>query len=198
MHAHLRPAGDQMFDTRAWRGLAVVGAKRHAAVRCGGTRTADGAGMENITPAKRALAVLDTPAPAEPIPALRITKKVRAAIELMVSGDCKQIKDSAAKVGLARESLSRALSKPHVAEHLRMKVLRSLAMAAARAGAVKINLLDSDNAIARDRASSFVLGLAGIQPATSASLSVNIEVKAGYVIDLSDDPAPMRTIPHVG
>jgi hypothetical protein len=149
MHAHLRPAGDQMFDMRAWRGLAVVGAKRHAAVRCGGTRTADGAGMENITPAKRALAVLDTPAPAEPIPALRITKKVRAAIELMVSGDCKQIKDAAAKVGLARESLSRALSKPHVAEHLRMKVLRSLAMAAARAGAVKINLLDSDNAIGK-------------------------------------------------
>jgi hypothetical protein len=68
---------------------------------------------------------------------------------------------------MARESLSRALSTPHVAEHLRMKVLRSLAMATARAGAVKVDLLDSDNAIARDRASSFVLGLAGIQPATS-------------------------------
>ena len=58
--------------------------------------------------------------------------------------------------------------------------------------------MDSDNAIARDRASSFVLGLAGIQPANSPTLSVNIELKAGYVIDLSDDPPPMRTIPHVG
>jgi hypothetical protein len=25
MHVALRPAGDQMFDTRAWRGPAVVG-----------------------------------------------------------------------------------------------------------------------------------------------------------------------------
>jgi hypothetical protein len=25
MHVLQRPAGDQMFDTRAWRGLAVVG-----------------------------------------------------------------------------------------------------------------------------------------------------------------------------
>src|SRR5258707_12001147 len=135
--------------------------------------------MENITPpgtpAKRALAVLDNPPPAEPIPAKRISKRVRRAIDLMVSGDCKQIKEAAEKVGLARESLSRALSTPHVAEHLRQKVLRHLAIAAARAGYVKGELLDSDNAIARDRASSFILGLAGIQPAANPSLNVRSE-----------------------
>lgn len=148
--------------------------------------------MENITPpgtpAKRALAVLDTPASSEPIAAKRISKRVRAAIDAMVAGECKTIKEAAEKVGLVRESLSRALSTPHVAEHLRTKVLKSLAMAAARAGAVKIDLMDSDNAIARDRASSFVLGLAGIQPAGTPSVSVNLEIKAGYVIDLTDDP----------
>jgi len=147
--------------------------------------------MENIppgTPAKRALAVLDQPAPAEPLQPKRISKKVRAAIDALVSGQCKRICDAAAKVGLARESLSRALSTPHIAEHLRQKVLRHLAIAAARAGAVKGELLDSDNEMVRDRASSFVLGLAGIQPATTPSISLNIDVKAGYVIDLSDDP----------
>jgi hypothetical protein len=145
--------------------------------------------MENITPpgtpAKRALAVLDTPAPAEGLTVKRISKKVRTAIDLMVRGDCKKICDAAAKVGLARESLSRALSTPHVAQHLREKVLRHLAIAAARAGYVKGELLDSDNEIARDRASSFILGLAGIQPATSPSLNINLEMRAGYVIDLS-------------
>jgi hypothetical protein len=84
--------------------------------------------MEKITPpgtpAKRALAAFDNPAPAEPLPPRRISKKVRAAIDAMVSGDCKKIKDAAEKVGLARESLSRALSTPHVAEHLRQEVLR--------------------------------------------------------------------------
>jgi hypothetical protein len=154
--------------------------------------------MENITPpmpAKKALAALDLPAP--PVttgPAKRISKKVARAIDLMVSGDCKKITEAAEKVGMARESLSRALSTPHVAEHLRQKVVRHLAIAAARAGATKVDLLDSDSEIARDRASSFVLGLAGIQPATTPSVNVNIEVKAGYVIDLSDDPPPMKTI----
>jgi hypothetical protein len=155
--------------------------------------------MEKTTPApaERALAVLDNAPPAEiPGKARRVSKKVAAAIDLLVSGDVKKICDAAERVGLARESLSRALSRPHVAEHLRAKVLKSLAMAAARAGAVKVDLMESDNAIARDRASSFILGLSGIQPATTPSVSINLEVKAGYVIDLSDDPPPMRTIPH--
>jgi len=79
---------------------------------------------------------------------------------------------------------------------MRAKVVQSLAIAATRAGATKVELLDSANEMVRDRASSFVLGLAGIQPATSPSLNVNIEVKAGYVIDVSDDPPRVRTIPH--
>jgi transposase-like protein len=152
--------------------------------------------MENITPpgtpAKRSRAVLDNPSPtATPDTAPpRISGKVKAAIDAMVSGDCKNIKAAAEKVGVARESLSRALNKPHIAEFMRQKVIRSLAMASARAGAVKQELLDSDNAMVRDRASSFVLGLAGIHPATTPSVNVNIEVKAGYVIDLSDEPRP--------
>jgi hypothetical protein len=163
--------------------------------------------MENITPpmpAKRALAALDQPAPADIGPPKRISKKVRAAIDRLVSGECKKICDAAAKVGLARESLSRALSTPHVAEHLRQKVLRHLAIHAARAGATKVDLLDSNNEMARDRASTFVLGLAGIQPATNPSISVNLDIRAGYIIDLSpepgevvDPPSAMRTIPHV-
>jgi hypothetical protein len=49
-------------------------------------------------------------------------------------------------------------------------------------------LLDSDSEIARDRASSFVLGLAGIQPPTTPSVSLNLEIRAGYIIDVSPEP----------
>jgi len=156
--------------------------------------------MENITPAKRALAALDNnPPAAADAPAgsrKRISKRVTAAIDLMVSGECKTIADAAGKAGLARESLSRALNKPHVAEHMRAKVVRHLAIAATRAGATKVELLDSANEMVRDRASSFALGLAGIQPAATPALNVSIEVKAGYVIDLSEEQPPMRTILH--
>jgi hypothetical protein len=150
--------------------------------------------MENITPpmpAKRALAALDQPAPIVPPDApRRISRKVRAAIGLLVAGECKTQTDAAAKVGLARESLSRALGTPHVLEHLRQQTVRRLTIAAARAGHTKIDLLDSDSEIARDRASSFVLGLAGIQPASTPSVSLNLEIRAGYVIDLTDKPRP--------
>jgi hypothetical protein len=71
--------------------------------------------MEKITPpmpAKRALAALDQSASTDIVQPQRISKKVRAAIDAMISGDCKKICDAAAKVGLARVSLSRALSPP--------------------------------------------------------------------------------------
>jgi hypothetical protein len=151
--------------------------------------------MEN-PPAKRALEAAAEPAPTAPIAPKRISAKVRAAITYMVNGDCKKICEAAEKAGLARESLSRALSTPHVAEHLRLQTVRRLGIAAARAGATKIELLDGDSEIVRDRASTFVLGLAGIAPASTPSISLNIEVKAGYVIDLSGDPRapPMRIV----
>jgi hypothetical protein len=150
-------------------------------------------------PAKRALAALKKPSADvdADAPAKRISKKVRAGIEALVNGEAKTITAAAEKAGLARENLSRALSLPHVAKHLRQKVLRHLAIQAARAGAVKGELLDCSNEMVRDRASTFVLGLADIAPASAPALSVNLNIRAGYVIDLSDDPPPMRTIPHV-
>jgi hypothetical protein len=101
--------------------------------------------------------------PAGPDRPRRISHKVRTAITAMVAGDVKTITDAAEKAGLSREHLSRELSKPHVAEHLRQKVSRSLAIASARAGAVKTELLDSTSEHVRNDASSFVLGLAGIK-----------------------------------
>jgi hypothetical protein len=145
--------------------------------------------MEYRTPAPRALAAVQAGPPAAPIDKqLRITAKVRRAIDLMATGDCKKICEAAEKVGLARESLGRALAKPHVIEHMRQRAIRTIAQGAARAAEVKAELLDCGDSMARDRASTFVLGTAGIGPATAPNLSINLEIKAGYVIDLSDGP----------
>jgi len=107
-----------------------------------------------------------------------------------VAADREQAKVPNMENAPAKKALA-VLDNPPPAE-----IPKAARLAAARAGAVKVDLMESDNAIARDRASSFVLGLAGIQPATAPSVNVNIEMKAGYVIDLTDDPPPMRTIPH--
>ncbi len=176
----------------------LSGPNRTPVMRCVGDprQKGDVSAMEAKTPARRALAVLDTPPPAEPIgKALRITVRVRRAVDLMVSGQCKKITEAAAAVGLHHDSLCRALGKPHVAEHMRQKVIKRLNLAAARAGDTKIELLDCADNMVRDRASTFVLGLASIAPAVAPSLSVNIEMKAGYVIDLSDEPRLPRILP---
>ena len=78
--------------------------------------------MANKTPAPRALAAIKAGPPTEPIDKqLRITAKVRRAIDLMATGECKLMKDAAEKVGLARESLGRAFANPHLitADHSR-------------------------------------------------------------------------------
>jgi hypothetical protein len=160
-------------------------------VRCDRQRTADGAEMENITPAKRALATLSQPPAAETGAVKRrpISKKVMKAIDLMIGGKAKTITAAAEQVGLPRETLSRNLSRPDVAEIMRQQVIKSLAAAAGRASAVKIGLLESDNAIVQERASSFVLGLIGVAPQQNpASVNINLEVRAGYVLDLRPDP----------
>ena len=140
--------------------------------------------MEARTPAPRALAAVKAGPPAEPPDKqLRITARVRRAVELIATGKCKTIVEAAEQVGLARESLSRALAKPHIIEHMRQRAIRTIAQAAE----VKAELLDCGDSMARDRASTFVLGTAGIGPATAPALSINLEMRAGYVIDLSSN-----------
>lgn len=117
-----------------------------------------------------------------------ISRKVVQAIELMIGGNAKNITEAAAAIGMPRETLSRNLSRPDIAEQIRQKASKALIMAAARASAVKIDLLESDNSIVRERTSSFVLGLIGIAPQQNATaVNINLEIRAGYVIDLTDD-----------
>ncbi len=125
--------------------------------------------------------------PAKPRP---ISRRVKRAIGTMIRGEAKTITAAAELAGLSREALSRALSKPHVIKYLHEKTLRSLAIAAGRAGAVKVELLDSPNARVRNEASTFVLELAGIKPAAAPQVSISIEAKAGWIVDLTAEPRP--------
>jgi hypothetical protein len=133
--------------------------------------------MENITP-----------------PPKRISAKIRRAVDLMADKQAKGgrmlIQDAAAAVGLCREHLGRELRKPHVQNFMVERIKHILAMAIPHAAQTKIDLLDSDNAVARDKAASWLLDRAGLGPATGPSVAVNIEVRAGYCIDLAEEPRP--------
>jgi hypothetical protein len=116
----------------------------------------------------------DIPPPAVAPPPRAISAKVRRAVDLMVWRVQENLRYRGK--GRARAKACPAPT-PHIAEYLRQQIARRLAIAAARAGAVKGELLDSDNELVRDRASTFVLGLAGMAPASTPSVSLNIEVK---------------------
>jgi hypothetical protein len=138
-----------------------------------------------------------TEMPALPEPRKRpIPKRVREAISAITEGRAKTITAAARKVGLSREYLSRALGEPHVAAYLRDKAARAVAMGAGRAAARLNQLLDSKSEHVSLDAAKFSLGVAGIKPAPDANVNLSIDIKAGYVIDLSGpgEARPMKIV----
>jgi hypothetical protein len=130
------------------------------------------------------------PATTTPQPKMRKPPpKVRAAIEALVTGQVRTITAAAKKVGLSRERLSRAFSEPHIAEALRTRAAREVALSSGRAAARLHQLIDSGSERVAFEATRFSLGVAGIKPAAD-NVNVGLDVRFGYVIDLRGrDPA---------
>jgi hypothetical protein len=124
-----------------------------------------------------------------------ISKTIRIACEAITSGEVKTITDAAAKAGVTREYLSRELSKPHIAEFLRQKAARVVAIAAGRASARVTELVDAASEHVSFDASKHVLGIAGIKPVADPNVNLNFEFKpVGWVIDLSPDDGDRRIV----
>lgn len=141
-----------------------------------------------------ALQAVSTPEtrPASPQPAAkekkhRISKRIRQAIELIVTGECKTIKAAAARSNLHPDYLCRELKKPQIRVFCEQRSRENLAMGTMRASARLVELLDASSEHVSLDASRHTLGIAGIKPAADAQVSVNIDIKAGYVIDLRDE-----------
>jgi len=122
-----------------------------------------------------------------------IPKRVREAVALICEGRVRTITAAAKKVGLSREYLSRALGEPHIAEHLKRAAARAVAISSGHAAARIAELINkSRSEHVAFEASKFSLGVAGIRPQPEAQLNVNIDVRAGYVIQLTDPDARSR------
>lgn len=82
--------------------------------------------------------------------------------------------------------LCEALKKPHVRVFIERCVRETIASGTMRAGARLIELVDAGSEHVSLDASKHMLAIAGIKPAADAQVSVNIDLKAGFVIDLSE------------
>jgi hypothetical protein len=130
---------------------------------------------------------------AKPVRERRVSPRVRHAIDLLLTGQCRLKKDAAAKAKLTPERLSRALKESHVIEYLTAQTRVLLAQSQAPAAATMLRLLDQAKSehVQKDVA-IHLLGISGHKLAADPITSVNINIQAGYVIDLTD--APVRTI----
>jgi hypothetical protein len=74
---------------------------------------------------------------------------------------------------------------------------QNIAQGTMRASARLLQLVDAASEHVSLDASKYTLAIAGIKPTADAQVSVNIDIKAGYVIDLTDKPGPV-IIEHSG
>jgi hypothetical protein len=138
-------------------------------------------------------------APAAPKPGRkpRISPRVKRAIELMVTGECKTQKDAAAKAGITPEHLCNELKKPQAEVFYEQRSRETISRAKMRASRRLEELLDASSEHVSLDASKHVLSIAGIAPAsTGTNISITNNIAPGYVIDMRDprDAQPMRTV----
>jgi hypothetical protein len=127
---------------------------------------------------------------AKPVRERRVSPRVRHAIDLLLTGQCRLKKDAAAQAKLTPERLSRALKESHVIEYLTAQTRVLLAQSQAPAAATMLRLLAEAKSehVMKDVA-IHLLGINGHKLTAEPTTLVNINVRAGYVIDLSDEPS---------
>jgi hypothetical protein len=125
---------------------------------------------------------------AKPVRERRVSKRIAEVVRLLLTGECKTQKAAAERVGMNVTYLSEVLRKPHVRVFIERRTRETIANGTLRASARLVELLDASSEHVSFDASKHLLALNGHQPPSGPAALVNINIQAGYVIDLSDDP----------
>ncbi|KRR09571.1 hypothetical protein CQ12_13875 [Bradyrhizobium jicamae] len=118
----------------------------------------------------------------------RISRRVRHAVDLLASGECKTQKAAAERAGLSPERLCRALKEVKVQEYRDRQTRVSLANASITAAATLNWLLEhAKSEHCRKDVAVTLLGYSGVHanPTSGPVVNIGIGGGVGYVIDLS-------------
>jgi hypothetical protein len=133
----------------------------------------------------------------KPIREGRVSKRLAEVVRLLLTGECKTQKAAAERVGMNETYLSEALRKPHVRVFVERRTRETISNGTLRASARLVELLDASSEHVSLDASKHMLALNGHQPPSGPTTLVNINVKAGWVIDLGPDPPkPIDVTPN--
>jgi hypothetical protein len=131
------------------------------------------------------LPATDTPATSG-APKKRIPRRIAEVCHLLLTGECKTVKAAAKRIGMNPNYVYTALKKPEIRVFIARRARENLAAGTMRASARLLDMLDAKSERVVFEASRHVLAIDGIKPAAEAQVSVNIELRAGYVIDLRE------------
>jgi predicted DNA-binding protein (UPF0251 family) len=132
-----------------------------------------------------AIAAISAETPAIPVKTRPISKRIRQAIELIGRKGITQ-REAAKQVGLHESHLCRTLKEPQVQVFIARSARQNIQLGVLRASNRVMELVDAESEHVSLDASKHVLAIEGIKPRADAQVSVNIDIKAGYVIDLTD------------
>jgi hypothetical protein len=135
----------------------------------------------------------------KPVRERKISKRVRHAIDLLVSGRARTQVDAATQAGLTRERLCRALKENHVQGCLELAVKRQLASSQAPAAATLLRLLAEAKSehVMKDCATT-LLGYSGYHATSDRGPIVSINLQpAGYVVRLKNYEGEIPAAPMI-
>jgi hypothetical protein len=126
----------------------------------------------------------------EPVKERRISKRMQQALNHLATKGVNQ-REAAKLAGISEYHLSRELKKPQIQVFIARRARQNIQLGVLRASARINELVDGDSEHVSLDASKHILAIEGIKPRADAQVSVNIDIKAGYVIDLTDQAKPV-------
>lgn len=140
-----------------------------------------------------ATALATTPAPddataAQVIKPRRISRKMQQALTHLATKGVTQ-REAAKRAKMSETHLSRELRKPHIQVFIARKARETIGTAPLRASARLVELIDANSEHVAAQVSERILTSEGILKSDQRSIAVNVDVKAGFILDLREDQA---------
>jgi len=150
-------------------------------------------------PRMNALAPHNASQASKAAPKRRISKRLDQALDLLIDGTCRTQKAAAERVGLAPESLSRALKRHETRLLIEQKIENRVGSAKLKAASVLESIMmDGKSEHARKDIATWLLELQGYVVRKDAAPTLHIHnsiaVSPGYVIDLAPQPADSASV----
>lgn len=127
-------------------------------------------------------------APTKPAREKRISPRLREAIRLIETGECKTQRAAAERAGITEKHFSRSLANVEIQAFIARQRARNIARGTLRASARIADLVDASSEHVAMHASRLLLETSGDLRSSApggVNVQINNSIQAGYVIDLS-------------